>query len=126
MSTEQPRSDKHGATTVVHLGTCYDGLDAQALAEVQRLLLTCADVPETQNLVVDLAHTKFFGSTFIEVLFRAHNRMKRKGGKLALCGLLPYPLEVIRVSKLDMLWSMFANADDAVKTLNAESRTTIQ
>ena len=122
MSSAPIRSEKHGSTLVVHLGPEYDSLDDDSLEEVQRFLLGCADVPEARNLVIDLSHTKYFGSAFLEVLFRPYNRIKRKGGKFALSGLQPNPAEVIRVSRLDSIWKLYPTAADAVSGL-AESET---
>ena len=115
MADEELRSDKYGPTQVVHLGSTYNSLSERTVESVERFLLKCADQPDTKNLVVDLSHTQYFGSRFIEALFRAHNRMKRKAGKFALSGLLPYPEEVVRISKLDTIWPLFANAQDAVR-----------
>jgi anti-sigma B factor antagonist len=117
MTADDLRSDRYGPTLVVHLGAAYNSLSENSLVEVERNLLACADSLETKNLVVDLSKTEFFGSRFIESLFRAHNRMKRKGGKFALSGLQPYPAEVIRISKLDTVWPLFANAQEAVAAL---------
>lgn len=119
MSLAELRSDQHGPTLVVHLGPAYDSLDDSRLHALERDLLACADLKELRNLVIDLSDTKFLGSRFIEVLFRAHNRIKRKGGRFALSGLQPYPAEVIRVSKLDAIWSLYPTADDAVQALAA-------
>lgn len=120
MNSDTLRSERHGPTLVVRVGPVYDSLNQRALDELQKYLLACADAAETRNLVVDLSETTFVGSTFIEVLFRAHSRMKRKGGRFALCGLQRYPAEVIQVAKLDLLWPVFGSASDALKKLAAE------
>jgi anti-anti-sigma factor len=116
MADEELRSDRYGPTQVVHLGPAYNSLNEATVERVERLLLSCTDDPATTNLVVDLSHTQYFGSRFIEALFRAHNRMKRKAGKFALSGLLPYPEEVVRISKLDTIWPLFATFEEAVKS----------
>jgi anti-anti-sigma factor len=120
MADEELRSDRYGPTQVVHLGSAYNSLNESTVESVERFLLNCADQPETKNLVVDLSHTQYFGSRFIEALFRAHNRMKRKAGKFALSGLLPYPEEVVRISKLDTVWPLFKDAEEAVRLLGGE------
>jgi anti-anti-sigma factor len=120
MADEELRSDRYGPTQVVHLGSAYNSLNESTVESVERFLLNCADQPETKNLVVDLSHTQYFGSRFIEALFRAHNRMKRKAGKFALSGLLPYPEEVVRISKLDTVWPLFKDAEEAVRLLGGD------
>ncbi len=118
--TDELRSDRFGPTLVVRLGAAYNSLAESALEQVEKFLLGAAETPDVKHLVVDLSCTQYFGSGFIESLFRAHNRMKRKGGRFALCGLQSYPMEIVRVSKLDALWPIFATADDAVKAFAAD------
>jgi anti-anti-sigma factor len=93
-------------------------LDDVVLDAVERFLYRCADAKETQNLVIDLSATTCFGSRFIEVLFRAYHRIKRKGGRIALSGLRGHPAEVIHVSKLQRIWEIYAATDEAVRELN--------
>jgi anti-anti-sigma factor len=111
------RVERHGSTSVVRLGTAYNSLDEDTLLDAEQALLTSAESPEAVNLVVDLSDTRYIGSRFIEALFRAHNRIKRKGGKFVLSGLQAHPAEVIRISKLDLLWTQYPNAESAVQAL---------
>ena len=104
---------------VAHLGSTYNGLAQDSIDQVERFLLACADTPNVKNLVVDLSNTTFFGTIFIESLFRAFNRMKRKGGKFALCGLQPYPREIIEISNLHRVWQLFSSAEEAVRVLGS-------
>src|SRR5262245_10464530 len=117
MSDKPLRSDRYGPTVVVHLGTSYNSLNESSVEGVERFLLSAADLPDARYLVVDLSGTQYFGSRFIEALFRAHNRMKRRGGRFALSGLQPYPEEVIRISKLDTIWPLFKTPEEAVRVL---------
>ena len=115
MRSDQLRSVRHGATCVVYLGPEYNSLDDQVLDEVEHFLLTCIDPPDVKNLVVDLSNTTFFGSRFIEVLFRAYNRIKRKEGRFGLSGLRGHTEEVIYVSKLQRLWELVPTPEEAVR-----------
>jgi anti-anti-sigma regulatory factor len=72
--------------------------------------------------VLDLSHTKFFGSAFIEIMFRAWNRLgSRPGGSFAISGLTPYCSEVIATTHLDRLWPIFDTQDDAVRHMLAST-----
>ena len=124
MSDAELRSDRYGPTIVVHLGTSYNSLNEGSVERVERFLLSAAELPDAKYLVVDLSGTQYFGSRFIEALFRAHNRMKRKGGRFALSGLQPYPEEVIRISRLDTIWPLFRTAQDAVRVLGSSETMT--
>ena len=41
----------------------------------------------------------------------------KEGGKFVLSGLTPYCREVISITHLDELWSLYETADEAVKAL---------
>ena len=120
MSDETLHSDRYGPVLVVRLGTTYNSLSESLVEHVEQFMLKCADQPETKHLVVDMSETDYFGSRFIEALFRTYNRMKRKGGKFALSSLRPQPEEVIRISKLDTVWLMFSNVEEAVRELGGD------
>jgi anti-sigma B factor antagonist len=123
MSDEELRSNRYGPTVVVHLGTSYNSLNEGSVERVERFLLSASDLPDAKYLVVDLSGTQYFGSRFIEALFRAHNRMKRRGGRFALSGLQPYPEEVIRISRLDTIWPLFKTPEEAVRVLGSSGET---
>lgn len=68
-------------------------------------------------VVVDLSHSKFIGSTFIEALLRSWHEIKSRRGKLVLCGLNAACREVLAVSKLDSLWRPYDTREEAVAAL---------
>ena len=108
-----------GAVTIVALGPEYDSLDGEILDSVRELLLAAVDAADPPRLVVDLSHTKFMGSSFIQVLFAAWEALKRKGqAKLALAGMTNYCEEVIQITHLNQVWPLFADSQLAVKALS--------
>ena len=65
-----------------------------------------------------MASTEFFGSSFIESLFRVWKKLNPKpGAKFAISGLQPYCKEVLEVTHLDRLWPLPANRAAAVALL---------
>src|SRR2546426_100259 len=115
MPSDQLRSVRHGATCVVYLGPEYNNLDDEMLDEVEHFLFACIDPPEVKNLVVDLSNTTFFGSRFIEGLFRAYYRIQTKEGRFGVSGLRRHPLDVILTSKLERVWELVPTAAEAVR-----------
>ncbi len=86
--------------------------------EVERTKTALLGLPEDlSRVVIDLGHVDFFGSSFIEVLFRLWNRLKSRGGSFALCGLCPYCREVLSVTNLDTLWTICDSEDEAIKAV---------
>lgn len=108
--------------TVVALGTEFVNLDEHRLDGIRESLLDVSQSAEPPLLVLDLSQTKFFGSSFIEVLFRLWNRISaRKGGEFAISGLTPYCAEVLAITHLDTLWRTFPNRAEAVRALVAKT-----
>lgn len=106
-----------GVTIVSLVGPEYENLDERLLEGIRTALLDIAQATNPPLLVLDLSHTKFFGSAFIEILFRVANRIKNRGGKFALSGLTEYCAEVIHVTHLDSLWPVVSESSAAVAKL---------
>lgn len=115
-----PQISIRDGVTVIALGEHYENLDESLLDDLRDVLLKIVDDANPPRVVLDLSHTKFFGSSFIELIFRAWNRAQAKdGGQFVISGLTPYCRDVIEVTKLDQLWKLYDHVDDAVAALNA-------
>ena len=117
----EPQVAVESRVTVVTLGPAFGTLDEHVLdTGLGDKLLKIAGAANPPLVVLDLSHTTFFGSSFIEVLFRLwHQIQTRPGGTFALCGLTEHCLEVLTVTHLDTLWRHFANRGEAVAGLSA-------
>lgn len=106
--------------TVIGLGPTYRSVDEKVLeAGLRSLLLAAVDGADPPLVVIDLSQTTFFGSSFIELLFRLWNRVQaRPAGAFAICGVTQYCEEVLRVSHLDTLWHLYPTRDEAVAALS--------
>ncbi|HUG90562.1 MAG TPA: STAS domain-containing protein [Planctomycetaceae bacterium] len=114
-----PQISRQDGVTVIELGPEFENLDEHALETLREAVLEAAQHADPPRLVLDLSHTKFFGSAFIELLFRAFSRVnEHEGGIFALSGLTEYCAEVITVTHLDRLWQIHPTRDAAVKALS--------
>ncbi|MGC1276460.1 MAG: STAS domain-containing protein [Planctomycetaceae bacterium] len=112
-----PDVDTQDGVTVIHLGPEYENLDESRLDELRSSILEVAETAAPPKVVLDLSHTKFFGSAFIEIMFRAWKRVDVRGGTFALSGLTPYCAEVVQVTHLDRLWRIYPDRHKAVAAL---------
>jgi len=113
-----PTIRKQDGVTVISLGPEYESLDEHLLEDLGDLLLTTAQQADPPRVVLDLSHTRFFGSAFLEILFRMWNRLRaREEGRLCISGLSPYCREVLEVTHLDRLWDIRETRDKAVQLL---------
>jgi anti-sigma B factor antagonist len=121
MSDLSPTQTSRDGVTIIEFGPKYKNVDERVLAGVQDFLLETVERINPPVLVLDLSHTQFFGSAFIELMVRVWNRIKKRGGKFALCGLQEYCDEIIRVAQLDTVWDLYPDQDAAVQGVNAQS-----
>ena len=112
-----------GPVTVIALGPGYQIVDETVLdGGLGESLMEVAIDADPPVVLLDLSHTRFFGSSFIEVLFRMWTRLHAKpGGAFAVCGLTPHCLDVLKVTHLDTLWRLFPNREEAVRSLAGQS-----
>ncbi|HEX6984194.1 MAG TPA: STAS domain-containing protein [Planctomycetaceae bacterium] len=115
--TRAPAVETQDDVTVIHLGREYENLDESLLDELRSAILDAADTAAPPKVVLDLSHTKFFGSAFIEIMFRAWKRVEGRGGTFALSGLTPYCAEIVEVTHLDRLWNVYPDREAAVAAL---------
>ena len=110
-----------GSVTVIALGPAYKVVDEHVLdTGLGESLIELADDAEPPLVVLDLSNTQFFGSSFIEVLFRLWTRLQaRGGGRFAICGLTPHCLDVLKITHLDTLWRLTATREEAVRAIAA-------
>ena len=118
MSGIAPTIEKRDGVTCICLGSEFENLDEQILESIRALVLDTAAAADPPRVIIDMKYTRFFGSSFIEVLFRVWNRTNSvPGGRFAISGLSPYCLEVLEVTHLDKLWEIHGSLEEAVAAL---------
>lgn len=116
MTTTGPLSVmKDGDVTIVVFGAGQRHLDEVGLEAISSQLIQIADDAKPPCLVLDMTMTEFFGSSFIEILFRVWQRLKKQpNARFAISGLQEYCREVLEITHLDKLWPLYATRADAV------------
>ena len=122
MSTNGPLSVvKEGDVTVVVFGSEQRQLDEVGLERIGRQLIEVAQAANPPLVILDMAATEFFGSSFIETLFRVWKKLNTQpGAKFAISGLQPYCKEVLEVTHLDRLWPLPATRAEAIAEFRAK------
>lgn len=103
--------------TVVEIDAQYDSLDVARLNELGDQLLTAVAGAEPPKVLLDMGRTTFIGSNFLGLLIRAWKRLRDRHGELALCSVNDVCGDVLRASKLDMIWQVFPDRETAVTNL---------
>lgn len=118
MSSAAPEIHVENGVTVISLGPAYVHIDERLVDGLRESLDLSRDF-DPPKVVLDLSHTKFFGSSFIEVMFSLWTRLNNQpGASFALAGVAPYCREVLTITHLDTLWRLYPNVDEAVRELS--------
>ena len=120
MSDLSPMRSSRDGVTIVEFGPGYKNLDEGKLPTVQSFLEETAAQINPPKLALDLSHTQFFGSAFIEVMVRIWNHLKERNGRFAICGLQTYCKEILEVAQLDSVWEIYPDQDTAVERLKSD------
>lgn len=91
---------------------------AAASTEKLRELLRQATENGCARLIVDVSEDNHPNSMKIGVLIRFKNRMVRRGGDLRLVGAGGRTLEMLRITRLDTVFELFADVDAARRSFD--------
>lgn len=103
--------------TLVKIDSRFRTLDEMHIVNVSNQLVEQMEIIDPPFVVIDLSEVEYFGSSFLEVLFRLWNIINKREGELSLCGLQEHCAEVIHISHLDSLWKQFEGRSEAVDYL---------
>ena len=113
-----PSVTREQGVTVIALGPEHENLDDAELENLKGVLLNTAVEADLPLVVLDLSRLGYFGSSFIEALICVWNHLKaRPGGRMSLCGLTANCRDVVGITHLDQLWSVFDTREEAVRSL---------
>jgi anti-anti-sigma factor len=102
-----------GETKILLVPKRFDAYTAGSVeAELTRLITEGA-----RKIVCDFAQTEYLASAGLRVLITASKTLNRTSGKLVLCSIKPYVLEVFEISGLNRLFKMYGSADAALQEL---------
>jgi len=67
-------------------------------------------------LLIDLAGVPYMDSSGVATLLEMMQATKRGGGKLVLCSIQPKVRSIFEIARLETVFTIVANADDALKS----------
>jgi anti-anti-sigma factor len=112
--------EEENGVTVVSFGAVPVSITEEELPQISEQMLKSV-AGQSSRVLVDLGGVEFFSSSFIELLFRIWNRVRNKpGGQFAICRVEPHCREVLEITNLTSLWSVFAGRDEALSALRAD------
>ncbi|MET9359724.1 anti-sigma factor antagonist [Streptomyces sp. NPDC006632] len=113
-----PERCRHARTHLVRGVTVVEvhGTVDLASAPDVRVHLDAATQPPGARVVVDLRPVEFFDCAVLTLLFRAHRRIRERGGRLGVVCVRPWHLRVLAAGGLDALVRPVATVEEAALT----------
>ena len=87
--------------------------------QMQREFDAVTGDPGVVRVVVDFRRTDSVGSTALGMLVRLGREARRRGGRVALCGLSQHEREILTVTGLAASWPVFATLAEALDAVAA-------
>lgn len=111
---EKPEITSEQGVTIVFPGPDYDSIYESSLKEFDGIL-DLAKTVEPPRLILDLAHTEYFGSAFLAFLIRLSNRLSvQRKGRFGICHLSKFCRAVLTAAKMDKLFELYETRADAL------------
>ncbi len=114
----------HGSVTVEHHGGTIVvvvagdlGMDGEYHSHFGPLL-TEIDHTERPDVIIDLASVHYLGSEALGRFVRLWKRVCLRKGRMAVCAVAPPIEELLRISKLHVVWPIYENREAAFTALS--------
>lgn len=65
------------------------------------------------QLIIDFSNVKFLTSSVLGLLIRISKKVYESDGRLRLCSINPKIMEVFRITRLDKIFEIYPNIDEA-------------
>jgi anti-anti-sigma regulatory factor len=119
--TIQPVISERDGVTLVLFGPEADSIYENSIQAFKDAVIAQVAAAPQPLVIVDLPHTKFFGSAFLAFLIHVRKAIvEREGARLVVSGLTPYCRTVVEMSQLDELWELADSLDAALGQLQTD------
>ena len=117
--SKKPKISLDGDVTIVDFGEELRHLGEDVMPAVSRVVHEAGEAP-VPKVLLDMKYVQFFGSSYIEILYRLWQQMQTRGGQFVICGLHIYCREVLQVTNLDKLWTICPDREAGLAFLRAD------
>lgn len=89
-------------------------LDEANIAEIGQTINSLVDERDNPKVLLDFSNVDHLSSAALGMLINANNRIKQKNGQLRLASIKPQIFEVFVITKLNKLFKILPNRQDAL------------
>lgn len=113
--------EMHDGVCVVIPATDMESLEWELVEPAADLVLGPVLNNDSPRIIFDLSRIGFFGSVFLSLLLRCWRHVDAQGGTMLICGAGEHAQELLRLTALDTLWSIYTTRDEALEAIQAGS-----
>ena len=110
-------ANNEGNTLVVASVTDIGGLVGEEMAFELTGLLERFEGTDLQNVVIDLEHSPYFGTSMLQMMTALWKRVRARSGKMAVCSVSETGREILRVTRFDTLWPICDDRNEALQAV---------
>ena len=93
-------------------------LDEANIAEIGNTLAALIDEADHPKLLLDFSNVDHLSSAALGMLINANKKIREKNGQLRLANIKPQIFEVFVITKLNKLFKILPNREDALASFN--------
>lgn len=93
-------------------------LDEARIEQLEKEVLQAIDKSSEERIVIDFSKVEFMSSSMLGKLVRVHKKCKEFKVKLKFCSISKDILEVFKITRLDKVFDIESDADDAIKSFS--------
>jgi anti-anti-sigma factor len=112
--------EKHGDVLVVLASQNLEHMPPGFAEGAAALILEPLRQSDTPLLLIDLADVRTFGSPFLAMLIRCWKVVSERGGNMALASVSPGVRSLLKITRFDTLWPIYASRREAMEALNSD------
>ncbi|MCC6240915.1 MAG: STAS domain-containing protein [Phycisphaerales bacterium] len=91
-------------------------LDEGNISEIGNILNDLVDQRPNPVILLDFSNVDHLSSAALGMLINANSRLRKKNGQLRLTSIKPQIFEVFVITKLNKLFRIYANRDEAMES----------
>lgn len=89
-------------------------LDESQLQSLETSFMPLIEQNPKIQLIIDFSNVKFLTSAVLGLLIRISKKVYENDGRLRLCSINPKIMEIFRITRLDKIFEIFPNVDEAM------------
>jgi anti-sigma B factor antagonist len=91
-------------------------LDEPTIQAIAEQLFVLVDEQGKRKMLLNFSNVEYMSSAALGKLINLHKKLTTLSGRLTMCNVIPQIMEVFQITKLDKIFKIFPNEDDALAT----------